>query len=85
MAKTASTLDAKVAELTTAVNRRKQAIEKIGAGKSSAVDVRHVRKLLKQAQRRRRKLVAEQARRGVAKPAEGDAPAPEVTEASAAT
>ena len=61
----------KIEKLTRAVNRRKQAFEKLKAGKPSAVGERRMRKLVKRAQRRKGKFLADQARRAGKKPAEG--------------
>ncbi|MHC4201589.1 MAG: hypothetical protein ACYSU0_16510 [Planctomycetota bacterium] len=60
----------KIEELTRVANRRKQAFEKLKAGKPSAVGERRMRKLLKRAQRRKDKFLADQARRAGKKPAE---------------
>ena len=60
----------KVEELTRVANRREQAFEKLKAGKPSAVGERRMRKLVKRAQRRKDKFLADQARRAGKKPAE---------------
>ena len=70
----------KIEKLTRAVNRRKQAFGKLRAGNPSAVSERHMRKLVKRAQRQRQKLLANQARHGVQKPTEAKPEGAEGTE-----
>jgi hypothetical protein len=59
-----------IEKLTRAVNRRKQALGKLKAGGPSGVSERSCSKLLRRAQRRKRKFLADQARRAGKKPAE---------------
>ena len=56
-----------------AVNRRKGALQKLRGGSASAVDERQLRKLVKQAQRRMRKLEKDLGRHAVKKPGEAQA------------
>ena len=67
-----------------AVNRRKSALQKLRGGRPSAVGERQLRKLVKQAQRRKKKLEKDLERHAVKKPsavteapAAADAPATE--------
>jgi hypothetical protein len=59
-----SVKDATVDALSRAVNRRKTAMQKLKKGeKPGTIGERRLRKLLKQAQRRKRKALVDQARR----------------------
>jgi hypothetical protein len=56
--------DPKLDAVSRAVNRRKTAMSKLKKGeKPGTIDERRLRKLLKQAQRRKKKLTVDQARR----------------------
>ena len=70
----------KLEKVSRAANRRKGALDKLKAGRPSAVDERNLRKLVKQAQRRKKKFAAELERHAVKKPSA----APEAAEAPAA-
>ena len=60
MAETSKATEKKLEKLGRAVNRRKQALQKLKAGSSSALSERRTRKLVKRAQRRSRKLLPAQ-------------------------
>jgi hypothetical protein len=68
VAENASRRERTLEALSRAVNRRKAALRKLAAGRPAAVDERHARKLLKQAQRRKRKLEGDIARHAGRKP-----------------
>jgi hypothetical protein len=61
---TDETKDAAIDALSRAVNRRKTAMQKLKKGeKPGTIEERRLRKLLKQAQRRKRKALTDKARR----------------------
>ena len=66
-----SAVGKKIEKLTRAVNRRREALGRLKAGGACAVSERRCSKLLKQAQRRRRKLL-DRARRSAKSPARAE-------------
>ena len=84
MSETSTRAAKKLETLSRAVNRRKGALQKLRGGRPSAVGERQLRKLVKQAQRRKRKLEKDLDRHAVKKPsapseASAEAPAAETT------
>ena len=73
MAETGKKVKDGLEKLSRALNRRKGALEKLRNGRPSAVNEKRLKKLLKQAQRRKRKIEADLARRAGGKGAEGEA------------
>ncbi len=67
MAETGTRMEKKLATVTRAANRRKGALAKIRNGRPSAVSERALRKLVKQAQRRKRKFAKDLERHAVKK------------------
>lgn len=65
----------KLEKVSRAANRRKGALDKLKAGRPSAVGERQLRKLVKQAQRRKKKFAAELERHAVKKPSAAAEPA----------
>lgn len=64
MAEQNTATDKAIELLTRAINRRKAALERLKKGeKPGTIDERRLRKLLKQAQRRKRKLLLDRARK----------------------
>jgi len=80
MAETITKPEKKLKTVSTAANRRKGALQKLKGGRPSAVDERHLRRLIKQAQRRKKKLEKSIERHAVKKSGEaetaGEAEAP---------
>ncbi len=74
MAEMTKPAEKKLEKLSGAVDRRKAALGKLRGGgeKAGAVGERRLVKLLKQAQRRAKKLLADQARRAGGKAVEGE-------------
>ena len=72
MAETITKVEKKLKTVSTAVNRRKGALQKLKSGRPSAVDERHLRRLIKQAQRRKKKLEKSVERHAVKKPSVAD-------------
>jgi hypothetical protein len=68
MAETSTKMEKKLATVTKAANRRKGALEKLRNGRPSAVNEQALRKLVKQAQRRKKKFAKELERHAVKKP-----------------
>jgi hypothetical protein len=81
MAETGTKTEKKLATATRAANRRKGALEKIHNGRPSVVSEKHLRKLVKQAQRRKTKFAKELERHAVKKPVVAEAAAETATEA----
>ncbi|MHC5054065.1 MAG: hypothetical protein ACYTKD_05030 [Planctomycetota bacterium] len=87
MSETSTRAAKKLETLSRAVNRRRGALQKLRGGRPSGVDERHLRKLVKQAQRRKKKLEKDLERHAVKKPsapAEAPAAEPPAAEAPAA-
>ena len=72
MAETSSKVEDGLERLSRAVNRRRGALKKLSSGAPSAVDERRLRKLVKQAQRRKRKIEGDLARRAGSRSAKGE-------------
>ena len=72
MAETSKKVGDRIQKLSRAVNRRKDALQKLSSGAPSAVGERRLRKLTKQAQRRKRKIELDLARRAGSEGAEGE-------------
>ena len=85
MAETDTKMEKKLATASRAANRRKGALEKIHNGRPSVVSEKHLRKLVKQAQRRKNKFAKELERHAVKKPAVAEAPAEAAAETAAET
>ncbi len=83
MAETGTKMEKKLATVTRAANRRKGALKKIHNGRSSVVSEKHLRKLVKQAQRRKNKFAKDLERHAVKKPGGAEAAAETVAEAAA--
>ena len=84
MAEAGTRPEKKLAKVTTAANRRKGALQKLRNGRPSAVSEQALRKLVKQAQRRKRKFAKDLERHAVKKPAVAEA-AEAATETTAET
>jgi len=85
MAETSTKAEKKLKTITTAVNRRKGALQKLRNGRPSAVDERHLRRLIKQAQRKKKKLEKSIGRHAVKKSGVADTPADTPAETPAET
>jgi len=83
MAETSTKTGKKLKTVSTAVNRRKGALQKLRNGRPSAVDERHLRKLIKQAQRRKKKLEKNVERHAVKKSGGAEAAAETTPEPAA--
>ncbi|MHC4250704.1 MAG: hypothetical protein ACYS9X_16375 [Planctomycetota bacterium] len=82
MSETSTKAEKKLETLSRAVNRRRDALQKLRGGRPSAVSERQLRKLVKQAQRRKSKLEKDLGRHAVKKPS-APPEAPAATEAPA--
>ena len=83
MAGTSTRTEEKLKAVSTAVNRRKGALQKLKSGRPSAVGERQLRRLIKQAQRRKKKLEKSIERHAVKKSGEAEAAAETATETPA--
>ncbi len=77
MGETITRMAKKLEKTSRAANRRKDALKKLRNGRPSAVGERQLRKLVKQAQRRKKKFEKDLERHAVKKPAGVETPAAE--------